>query len=229
MFVNPAEVLLKDKANNPILRRFRDVFPTRLLEDFKSWLSQRNNKEVAWDSTMNPYRLSTWLVAPPCTCTYTYGGKTWEPAESWPKILDVITKRTEQALQPGPYFNAAVLNAYMGGQGAVAMHTDDEYLFDAATYPATIASLSIGETRDFEVQDVVTGTLYTYAIQSGDLVTMEGLFQKSHKHAVPKSKAARGIRYNLTLRRIVNHERHCSCFSYTPSTTPSSLSETPVE
>ncbi len=108
------------------------------------------------------------------------------------------------------------------------MHADDEYLFDAATNPATIASLTIGETRDFEIQDVDAGLVHTINIRSGELVTMEGLFQKTHRHAVPKSKVARGIRYNLTLRRIVHHDRHCSCFTYTTTSIPSSLPETPV-
>ncbi len=57
------EVLLKDRADSPILRPFRQVYPTGLLDRIKEWLSQVNNRDLVWDSTLNPYRLSTWLVA----------------------------------------------------------------------------------------------------------------------------------------------------------------------
>ncbi len=217
------EVLLKDRADSPILRPFRQVYPTGLLDRIKEWLSQVNNRDLVWDSTLNPYRLSTWLVAPPCSCTYTYGGKVWQPGK-WSMLLDEAIGYTEDALGLKSYFNSAVINAYLGGDGAVAMHADDEDIFNASVQPATIASLSLGETRDFMVQDQTNLETLSVSVKSGDLLTMDGLFQATHRHGVPRSRTAQGIRYNITFRRIVNHDGHCH-FS---STSSSSFSETPV-
>ncbi len=199
------------------------MYPTNLLDRIKDWLSQLNNRDLVWDSTLNPCRLSTWLVAPPCSCTYTYGGKEWQPGK-WTHLLDEAIEVTENALNLKSYFNSAVLNAYLGGDGAVAMHADDEDILNASVQPSTIASLSLGETRDFRVQDNATQEAFTLTLRSGNLVTMDGLFQATHRHGVPRSKVAQGARYNITFRRIVHHDAHCQC----PSSLNSCFSETPV-
>ncbi len=121
-------ILLKDMAGGPILRLFKNVYPLEILERLEEWLSKLNNEELVWDSTRNPYRLSSWIVAPPCSCRYVYAGQTWQP-NKWTENLDILRRYTENALQLNGYFNSAVINAYIGGEGAVGMHADDEDLF----------------------------------------------------------------------------------------------------
>ncbi len=222
MFKERFKVLLRDKAGGPILRQFKNVFPKSLLERLTEWLSQLNNKDLVWDSTRNPFRLSTWIVAPPCTCRYTYAGQEWQPRK-WTRLLEEVKTYTENALHLKSYFNAAVINVCIGGDGAVGMHADDEHLFNATSQPATIASISLGETRSFVVQNNISRETLAIDSRSGDLLTMDGLFQATHRHGVPKSRSAQGIRYNITFRRIVNHDHQCAT-----STSSSSFSETPV-
>ena len=43
----------------------------------------------------------------------------------------------------------------------------------------------------------------------GDLLTMEGLFQKRYTHRVPIQQSLQGIRVNITWRWILEHQGHC--------------------
>ncbi len=209
-------VLLKDKAGGPILRLFKKVYPLEILERVEEWLSKLDNDDLVWDSTRNPYRLSSWIVAPPCSCRYVYAGQTWEP-NGWTDLLERLREITEDALQLKDYFNSAVINAYVNGEGAVGMHADDEQLFGGKTTPFTIASISIGETRKFIVQENSSGKCVTQDLKHGDLVTMEAMMQATHKHGIPKSETAHGVRYNITFRRIIHHEHHCAVAASRPS------------
>ena len=66
-----------------------------------------------------------------------------------------------------------------------------------------ILSLSLGAARDFQWRlQGTTETLGTVALGDGDVATMEGLFQKHYKHAVPACDSPCGPRINLTFRWI---------------------------
>ncbi len=67
------------------------------------------------------------------------------------------------------------------------------------------------------VQENSSGKYVEQYIKHGDLVTMESMMQATHKHGIPKSKIAHGVRYNITFRRIVNHEHHCASTSSSTS------------
>ena len=182
---------------------------------------------MVWERTSNPCRLSTWLVLPPCCCSYVYGGKEWTPRK-WPSILGLLRVATEDVLGLKEHFNSAVVNVYLGGEGAVGRHADDEPLFDATRRLATIASISLGEERIFEVERRADKFARHFELTSGDLVTMEGLFQADYLHGIPRSATAHGIRYNITFRRVVCHQRACPLSTRTTRPSRRYFSETPV-
>eukprot|EP00980_Cylindrotheca_fusiformis_P003450 scaffold770_cov109-Cylindrotheca_fusiformis.AAC.17 len=132
-----------------------------------------------------------------------------------------------------PSFNSCNLNYYPTG-GGVGFHADDEFLFDGLQQPVRIVSLSLTAggrankegARKFQFRKKQLGEdgntsdpkndnreLQTIMLGHGDLMTMEGYFQKHYLHSVwPGDDQSyighpdtQGERINLTWRTIVKH------------------------
>lgn len=95
-------------------------------------------------------------------------------------------------------------------------HSDDENLFDAQRSPSLIISFSLGETRLFEIMpspDHSDWVKYNHPTQvylkSGDILTMNGFFQKFFWHRAPPNREDCGSRINFTWRWIKSHTRKC--------------------
>ena len=95
------------------------------------------------------------------------------------------------------------------------MHADDEWLFqDPAGY--NIVSLSIGDKRDFQVQDVgKEQSLVATTLRTGDVVLMAGQMQKHYLHGVQVAHSnGQYGRFNLTWRNHLNHDSSCPLSRY---------------
>lgn len=140
-----------------------------------------------------------------------------------------------------PSFNSCNLNYYPQG-GGVGFHADDEFLFDGLEQSVRIVSLSLAApnenpnkddnpncwgSRIFQVRKKevdedgdssnpkhnTTSKIKEILLGHGDLMTMEGFFQKFYLHSVwpgdskdyCDSKYCQGERINLTWRTIVKH------------------------
>jgi hypothetical protein len=68
---------------------------------------------------------------------------------------------------------------------------------------ATIASLSLGVARDFQMRRGNEGPAeHTWALSHGDLLLMEGQIQLFYQHQVPVRRGIASPRVNLTFRRV---------------------------
>ena len=99
-------------------------------------------------------------------------------------------------------FDYVFINRYRDGNDSVAWHNDD----DAERDPRrTIASLSIGATRTFELRPLRASGLnhkrIAVDLADGDLVVMQGDTQLNYEHRVPKQPRIAGERINLTFRQ----------------------------
>mmetsp|Transcript_35309 Transcript_35309/g.104903 ORF Transcript_35309/g.104903 Transcript_35309/m.104903 type:complete len:377 (-) Transcript_35309:13-1143(-) len=175
-----------------------------------------------WDQPLDPRsgepipRRTAWMVAPGCTCTYRYGGVDVAPQDfpDWMvEIMEVymplcgLTKREE-------WPNSCNLNLYEDGAMSVGWHADDEKLFQGRWRDIRIISVSLGETRTFELRTIAAEdgerAKYKMRLGDGDICTMEGLTQKHYSHRVPKEDA-NGPRINLTWRWVRKHMEACPC------------------
>lgn len=158
-----------------------------------------------------------------CTCEYGYSD-TWQPqiqSEKMSRVLRDITASVSEAVGCDEYdFNSVNLNYYPKG-GGVGFHADDEFLFDGLNRETRIVSLSLcgksgGGARKFEVKrkgKKYSSDVTDILLKHGDLMTMEGFFQKFYMHSVwpGDSKShmdhplCQGERINLTWRTIVKH------------------------
>lgn len=130
--------------------------------------------------------------------TYTYSALTLKPLPWTPELFDLkqrIEKLTNET------FNTVLLNKYRHGNDKVSWHSDHEKEFGRKT---TIASLSLGVTRHFDIRSKKDKTnKYRIDLHSGSLLIMKGEFQHHWEHQVPRQKNITSIRINLTFRQMI--------------------------
>ncbi|KAI5927764.1 hypothetical protein F4810DRAFT_280528 [Camillea tinctor] len=131
-----------------------------------------------------------------------------EDGEEEPKRGDAEEEKDEDAK-----FNFCLVNYYASGADSISFHSDDERFLGASP---TIASLSLGATRDFLMKhkpllpqttaapSPAVGKPLKLPLATGDMVVMRGATQANWLHAVPKRSrrnARDGGRINITFRR----------------------------
>jgi len=154
-------------------------------------------------------RKAAWFVKPGCRCYYQYSDTRWppNPMPSWfTKIQNEVMKCLGIPFKLGP--NSCNVNLYYSGLSSVGWHTDDEAVFESKERDCLIISLSLGSSRKFQFKRVGDANLAgEVMVKNGDLMTMEGLFQKHFLHRVPKMPKSKGKRINFTWRWVTGHDK----------------------
>lgn len=128
---------------------------------------------------------------------YHYSSITNE-ALAWTPALEKM--RTELKKKTGYDFNALLANYYRDGNDSNGWHADDEP--ELGRCP-TIASLSFGTARDFQLRHNLTRERIDIPLKPGSLLIMAGNTQSSWQHCIPKRKRCKSGRVNLTFRNII--------------------------
>jgi alkylated DNA repair dioxygenase AlkB len=129
---------------------------------------------------------------------YSYSGITCFP-EIWTNELLEIKKEIEKFI-PDEDFTSVLLNLYNNGNDKMGWHADDEK--ELGINP-TIASVSLGETRRFDIKHKQNPELhYKFELTSGSLLVMRGALQHHWVHQIPAQKKVKEPRINLTFRTI---------------------------
>jgi alkylated DNA repair dioxygenase AlkB len=138
-------------------------------------------------------RLTSWVG----DAAYTYSGVKNEPFP-WPISLIKVKQLMEQ--HTGSRFNSALLNYYRNGQDSMGWHRDNER--ELGNEP-TIASISIGAVRKFEVREYASkkGKIEIWPA-SGSLLLMAGTMQTIWEHQIPKQLLVSEPRINITFRWV---------------------------
>lgn len=164
-------------------------------------------------------RKTAWMVKQGCCCTYRYGPFEVEAAEYPPWMMELLTQVMPICgLQQDFWPDSCNLNLYEDGGSAVGWHADDEALFQGKFRDIMIISLSLGVTRKFELRynwpEAGEDNVQRVTLNSGDLMTMEGMCQKHMQHRVPKEGNVNSPRINLTWRWVVKHTPKCPVGRY---------------
>lgn len=127
-------------------------------------------------------RSAAWFVRKGCSCSYEYNATAW-PAVEVPDWLSEVEDAVWDALcttgveRP----NSCVANLYADGMESVDWHADNEPLFEGLLGDCRIVSLSLGETRRFDLRrrrglsnPQQHLERVSVDLQHGDLITMEG-------------------------------------------------------
>lgn len=128
-------------------------------------------------------------------CVYTFSGITMQP-QAWSPVLERVRHFVQ--LATGERFNAALVNLYVDGGHTVGWHSDDE-----VGVGSTIASVSLGATRDFVLRRVDNhADKRAVKLVDGSLLVMRGKTQEQWQHALPRRKNVTEPRINVTFRQM---------------------------
>lgn len=129
-------------------------------------------------------------------CSYRYSGVTFQP-EPWQAGLQQLCERLVR--HTGHPLNAVLLNHYQHGEHHMGWHSDDEW--ELGPDPV-ILSLSLGQSRRFDLKHKYLNTQLSLELNNGDLLVMAGTCQRFWQHRVPKQSRAQSERFNLTFRYL---------------------------
>ena len=138
--------------------------------------------------------LSTWFTD--SGVSYQYSGIVRE-AHSMTTLLTKIGAMC--TAHTGAQFNSVLVNLYRDGQDSVSWHSDNEAVNGKEP---TIASVSLGATRRFDLRHKETKEMVRVDLEDGSLLVMSGLSQQYWVHQIAKTKTPVGPRINLTYRLV---------------------------
>ncbi|PIO15398.1 hypothetical protein AB205_0088180, partial [Aquarana catesbeiana] len=127
------------------------LFPSFIEPKEAEWMFEQLYRENPWRQKSNvgpdgPYqepRLTCWYGEVP----YTYSKSTMQANPHWHPLLTMLKDRIEEVTAYS--FNSLLCNLYRHDKDSIDWHSDDEP--DLGKNP-TIASLSFGETRVFQMR-----------------------------------------------------------------------------
>jgi len=143
--------------------------------------------------------LSTWYSD--TGVNYEYSGVV-RVAHPMTPLLEQI--RAELETFTGAAFNSVLVNLYRDGKDSVSWHSDNEAINGREP---TIASVSLGATRRFDLRHKATKETVRADLEDGSLLVMSGLSQHCWVHQIAKTKSKVGPRINLTFRRVVTSQQ----------------------
>lgn len=139
-------------------------------------------------------RLQAWYGEP--EAKYSYSGLNMTPIPWSQPLLDIKNKVEAECAQA---FNSVLANWYRDGQDGMGWHTDNE---PELGKDPVIASVTLGQARDFDFRHVNNGQKVRMVLQNGSLLVMKGKTQAYWQHCLPKRKNLINGRINLTFRNI---------------------------
>ncbi|TAJ48291.1 MAG: alpha-ketoglutarate-dependent dioxygenase AlkB [Herbiconiux sp.] len=119
---------------------------------------------------------------------------------------DLVLTRAQDALNdfygrpPGQVFSTAGLCFYRTGDDSVAWHGDR--VGRAIDRDTMVAIVSVGAARTLSVRPKGGGETMRFPVGHGDLVVMGGSCQRTHEHAILKTKQAVGPRISIQFRPV---------------------------
>ena len=203
------------------------------LRDSVKWEYRDDHHDVAW------------YVEDGCHCDYEYDIDNPQPHRIMPQWMLNMRQSMCDALNIDDPPNSCNINWYYNGYAGIGAHADDEDLFQGLQEPIQIIGISIGAEREFEIWEPINGKtninaedneyklIKSLLLPNMSYLTMEGMFQKYFKHAVPRydindinisndkqndenqDKEIEeliqnvGPRFNLTWRWITKHTQQC--------------------
>jgi alkylated DNA repair dioxygenase AlkB len=88
------------------------------------------------------------------------------------------------------------VNVYSDGEDSIGAHSDDE----SELWMSKVACLSLGASRIFRMKNKLSGAKVDTVTKHGQLLVMEGNFQREFSHEIPVQKKITGKRISLTFR-----------------------------
>lgn len=126
---------------------------------------------------------------------YTYSGHSM-PDTPIPAHYQRLVDKIEKDLNI--HMNQILLNYYRNGSDSIGLHSDNE---KELGYNPTVVSLSLGDSRTFELVDK-DGAVYPIELKNNQLLVMGNMSQVLYRHRIRKQEG-KGRRISITFRQVV--------------------------
>ena len=160
-------------------------------------LYDKVNKDIPWvqpevkmyGKTFKPKRQVATMGKP-----YNYNGNNSTEITPIPESIQEIMMEVNKITHNE--YNTCIANYYPDGNAYISMHDDGEESSES------IASLSLGATRQFIIQNKLTKLKHKLDLSNGEIIEMKGKnFQKNWVHGIPKQLSIKEPRISLTFRK----------------------------
>jgi alkylated DNA repair dioxygenase AlkB len=182
------------------IRLFRSALPQQAADNCYSRIFDETDWQerdiFIWGKRRKQPRLIAWYGDK--GASYAYSGNRFEPSP-WTPLLKKLRQKVEALSQSS--FNSVLLNLYRDSNDNMGWHSDNEA--ELGPKP-TIASLSLGATREFQLKHVNRPDIgiVKIALTHGSLLVMSGTTQQYWLHAIKREKNHVSPRINLTFRYV---------------------------
>lgn len=186
-------------AEGVVVQLYKQFYPQNeadsLFVSLLTGIAWAEEEIFLFDKRVKVPRLMCWYGD--ADAYYRYSGVNHIPTPWLPELLAIKSKLERQCRYN---FNSVLANLYRDANDSMGYHADNEKELGANP---TIASLSLGDERLFKLQHKKTKQKLNINLAHGDLLVMGGTCQSFWLHSVPKTKAQKSARINLTFRKII--------------------------
>lgn len=191
------EYFLKQHSNDEATIDWRTREKEELTKTVFKNIAWRHDKIRMYGREVYQPRYTAWYGD--SGTTYSYSGIKMEP-QPWNEGLAFI--RDKVSAVAGIKFNSVLLNWYRDGDDHMGWHADDEK--ELGINPV-ICSVNFGATRRFQFRRIDDHAgKFELSLSHETVLIMRGETQHFWQHAVPKQRAVKQSRFNLTFRVIKN-------------------------
>ena len=194
LFSEPQQLLPFDGSAILHNRFFNENFTREAFEFLRENTPWEQPEIVMFGKKHKQSCLSTWHSD--AGVNYVYSGVE-RVAHPMNEILSEIRRRCEVAANSK--FNSVLVNFYRDGSAGMGWHADNEAINGREP---TIASVSLGATRRFDLRHRETKQTVKVDLEDGSLLVMSGLSQQCWVHQIAKTAKPVGPRINLTFRLV---------------------------
>jgi alkylated DNA repair dioxygenase AlkB len=126
---------------------------------------------------------------------YRFSGQTLKNGNLTPELRELLNLVNEHLEMD---YNGVLVNVYETGLDYISAHSDNEKEIRGTK----VAAISFGSERIFRIRNKQTKKIVLdHVTQDGELLVMDGEFQKEFTHEIPPTtKAEVGMRVSLTFR-----------------------------
>ena len=194
LFSEPQQLLPFDGSAILHNRFFNENFTREAFEFLRENTPWEQPEIVMFGKKHKQSCLSTWHSD--AGVNYVYSGVE-RIAQPMTEMLHEFRRRCETVAEAK--FNAVLVNLYRDGRDSVSWHSDNEAINGREP---TIASVSLGATRRFDLRHRETKQTVKVDLEDGSLLVMSGLSQQCWVHQIAKTAKPVGPRINLTFRLV---------------------------
>lgn len=194
LFREPLELLPFDGSAILLNHFFNEKFTNEAFEFLNMNTKWEQPEIVMFGKKHKQACLSTWHSDDGVSYVYSGVERVAHPMNA---TLDTIRQQCESAANAK--FNSVLVNLYRDGSAGMGWHADNEAINGREP---TIASVSLGATRRFDLRHRETKQTVKVDLESGSLLVMSGLTQQRWVHQIAKTAKPVGPRINLTFRLV---------------------------